>query len=268
MTTISLHETPEWSAVVRQQLRAVGGSLRWAGLLLLGIAVVLWIAVAVAAGQAAAHASPPLGFAFDPAMTLPVFLLGMFAAAAVWQREEPSRRGYHLAMPIAGPSHTVIRVFAGWAWCMVAVVGYWVALWTLGGLIVLIAKGTFAANLTPWLFAEPFAAATMTYLLTSIVMILAERPGAWIVSLPVGLMVLFALPDVYHARALSALFARILDSPFSPTTPFWAVYRTMSADHRHWLYHWQHDIAGTAIWTTVGLVGVWFAARRRPSATK
>ena len=268
MTTITLHDTPEWTAVLRQQLRAVGGSMRTAALILLGLAVVCWVATGLATVQETAWAVPPPGFAFDPAMTFPVFLLGMFAAASVWQREEPSRRGYHVGMPMSAAPHTAIRALAGWAWCMVAVAGYWITLWTVGGTIVLIGKGSFQANLTTWLFLEPFAAATMTYLLASIVMIATEHPGAWIVSVPVGLTILFQLPAMYHARAAVELSRRILDSPFSPVVPIWAVYRTVSADNRQWVIHWDRGVAGTAIWTTIGLIGVWLAAHRQPHATK
>ena len=268
MTTIALHQTPDGAVVLRQQLRAVGSSMRRAGLVLLGLAVVLFIATLVAALQAAAHSNRPQGFEFDPAMMLPVFLLGLVAAVGTWQREEPSRRGYHLAMPAPAVEHTATRVFAGWVWCMAAVAGSWVVLWALGGTVAMIGKGEFRMGLTTWLFLAPFAAASMTYLLASIILIASERPGMWIVSLPTGVAILFSLPDAYHATAGIRLVHRILDSPFSPVIPMWPVFRTISADHHGWIVNWQRGVAGTAAWIAIGLIGVWLAARKRPRATK
>lgn len=192
---------PRWGAVVREQLRAVGTAARLelivaATLLLLFSLPVLFL-----------HWMTP-GHRTDgqfPEMMLLVVVLGLFAPMAVWKGEPPSRRAYLWALPVERSRHTLVKVFAGWTWLMAAVGAY--VLWALaiaratGGAL---SMGTTQFPLGPipagaefsaahyfthpwpvpgWAWLVPFASATATYLLGSIVVLSSDHAWRWYAGL-------------------------------------------------------------------------------------
>lgn len=195
---------PRWGAVVREQLRTVGTAVRLelivaATLLLLFSAIVLFL-----------HWMTP-GHRTDgqfPEMMLLVVVLGLFAPMAVWKGEQPSRRAYLWTLPVERSRHTLVKVFAGWAWLMAAVGAY--VLWALaiaqatGGTL---SMGTTQLPLGPipagaefsaahyfthpwpvpgWAWLVPFASATATYLLGSIVVLSSDHAWRWYAGLVLG----------------------------------------------------------------------------------
>lgn len=197
---------PRWGAVVREQLRAVGTAVR----LELIVAAILLILFSLL--LLFFHAQTP-GHRTDgqfPEMMLLVVVLGLFAPMAVWKGEPPSRRAYLWALPVERSRHTLVKVFAGWAWLMAAVGAY--VLWALaiaratGGALSMgptqfplgpIPPGaeydaahyfTHPWPVPGWAWLVPFASATAMYLLGSIVVLASDHPWRWYAGLVLGLI--------------------------------------------------------------------------------
>lgn len=274
MTTITLHEAPRWTGVARQQLRAVGGAMKRMAMVLFGVLLLIGLLSVFVAARNAMLPSEHFGFTLDPAMTMPLALFGLLAAAGVWQREEPSRRAYHLAMPVPRAEHTWLRVGAGWVWLMAGTAAYLVLLVLLGRVVAVIDGGEFVSRFSPWNWIAPFAAATSTYLLCSIAMVGAEQPLVFIVGAPFGLWLVLSLPGLYQWQAGARWVRRLLDSPYSPGSAVWPVFydagATITKAHAlgsavplSLIVDLQKSLTAVAFWWAVGLAGVWWAARRR-----
>jgi hypothetical protein len=187
----TLHPLPARAAVLRENLRAVGESVRLeisaALALLLGLAALILFVEPTASSS---------GADYDVAgMTWPVLLLGLFAPLAVWKAEEPSRRGYLWSLPVDRFRHTLMKAASGWAWLMALVAAYlaWVISIPLltGGNIVLNSDweaallhgrlpGTVLRDMTlggnPWVWVVPFVAASTGYFVGTAVALLADHP--------------------------------------------------------------------------------------------
>jgi hypothetical protein len=205
------YAAPRGTAVLRAQLRAVGLGVRRelaAAALLLAVVSVPMIAF---------HLRTP-GHATDmqfAEMMVFVVLFAAFAPMAVWKGEAPSRRGYLWALPVERSRHTLLKVFAGWAWLMAAVGAF--LLWAVGlaratgGTLslgntqiplrslpegVVPTPADFVTQAWPvpgWLWLVPFAAATALYLLGSIVVLASDHPWRWIAGIALGFPLLLAL---------------------------------------------------------------------------
>ncbi len=269
MTTITLHQTPGWPAVIRRQIRSVGGAVRMAAVVS-GSIVLMFCVLSIIGAARSAYTNPAArGFVLMPGFMYPAFILGLLMAAAMWQREEPSRRGYHLAMPVPATEHTAIRVAVGWGWLMIGVAALWAMLCLTGAAIASVSSGPFHfQSMSTWLWIEPFAAATMTYLLASIVMIATERPLGWLVGVPTVAFLLFQMPSVLRAPRAGAFAKRFLESPFGPTVPFWPVFTVGNPAVNGGAVDWQRSLFATALWTAIGIAGVWLAARKHPRGAK
>ena len=270
MTTIALHQAPHWKPVLRQQIRTTGASVRTPAVVVGSVVALFCVLSVISAARTTSANSIHHGYSFDPGILAPMFLLGLLTAAAVWQREEPSRRGYHLAMPVPATQHTALRVLVGWGWLMLGIAVLWVFIGLTNAAITGIAGGAppYATPVSRWFWFEPFASATMTYLLASTVMVAAERPLGWLVGIPTGLAVTLQIPERVHADAAVKLLQRLSDSPFALGTPFWPVFQHTADFGRYWIVDWQRSLLATGIWTAIGIAGVWLAARKHPRGAK
>ncbi len=187
----TLHPLPARTAVLRENLRAVGESVR----LEIGALLALLLGMAALILVFEPMGSPG-GADFDVAdMTWPLLVLGLFAPLAVWKAEEPSRRGYLWSMPVDRFRHTLVRAGSGWAWLMglVAVYLAWgmgIPLLTGGNIVLnpqweaaLLAgrpAGTVLRDLTlggnAWVWVVPFVAASTGYFVGTAVALLADHP--------------------------------------------------------------------------------------------
>jgi hypothetical protein len=187
----TLHPVPAGDTVLRENLRAVGESVR----LEIAAALALLLGLAALILYFEPPASPG-GADYDVAdMTWPILVLGLFAPLAVWKAEEPSRRGYMWSMPVNRFRHTLMKVASGWAWLMALVAVYLV--WALsmplltGGHIVLNSDwkaallhgrppGTVLRDMTlggnAWVWVVPFVAASTGYLVGTAVALLTDHP--------------------------------------------------------------------------------------------
>ncbi len=269
MTTITLHEPPAWQGVARQQLRSVGGAMRQMAIVLAAVLVAILLLSIFVAVRSTMLRPDRFGFAFDPGMTVPFGILGLFAAGGVWQREEPSRRAYHLAMPVQRATHTWLRVGAGWVWLMAGVVVTLLMLGLLGVVTAAIGGGALTWRPPVWGWLTPFAAATIIYLLSSIALVGAEQSILWLVGAPFGVWLVLYLPTLYQWRSGAQWVDRLVNSPFNPGVAFWPMIAAVSEPRLLPApLRWQPVVMGTLFWTAVGLAGVWLAARRTPRAAR
>jgi len=271
MTTMTLHRAPEWREVGRQQLRTTGSAMRRAALVLFAVLLVVLLLIVFEAARETTLVSGIFGFTFEPVMMFPVVGFGLLAAGGVWQREEPSRRAYHLAMPISRVTHTWLRVGAGWVWLMASVAGYMGLLTLLGWLIATIGGGPLTSHLSVWACVAPFAAATTTYLLISIAMVGSEQPLLWIVGAPFGAGLLLALPDLYQWRAGSRMVNWFMNSPFGVRAALWPVFdsaRPRGSSLPWWSLDWQSGLVAVLFWTALGSLGIYLAAKRRAPSVR
>jgi hypothetical protein len=152
---------------------------------------------------------------------------------------------------------------------MVGVLGYLLLLVAMGAGVAAIGGGKLSSNFTVWLWIEPFAAATMCYLLSSIPLVASEKPMLWIVGPPALVTALLSVPALFDAHEAARAITRLLQSPFSPTAPFYPVYYLPRPDFRHALtVDVTSSVIATVFWTALAVAGVWLASRRKPNATK
>lgn len=186
------HPTPPWPAVVREQFRTVGASVRGelvaAGLLLAGATLLMLVYVLRGEGHA--------NFVLVD-MAFPAVLLGFFAPFGVWKGEEPARRAYLWALPVARSRNTLVKVLGGWGW-LIALVGAYL-LWAVA--MTVLTGGDFsvggeiaqalthrhlppeqrirALSLEAWMWLVPFTGATVTYLIGTVAAVWTDRPWRW-----------------------------------------------------------------------------------------
>jgi hypothetical protein len=190
--------------VAWQELRTVGLALRRE------MAVAAAILAALSLPMLAAHLRTPghtSDMQFAEMMMLTV-VFGVFGAIAVWKGEEPARRAYFWSQPVDRTRHSLVKVFGGWAWVMVAVAVF--VLWMVvlarltGGELSLgdtrvplraLPEGVartaadYVVHAWPvpgWMWLVPFAAATAMYLLATIVVLSVNHPWRWFAGLVVG----------------------------------------------------------------------------------
>jgi hypothetical protein len=238
---IAHHPTPHWTAVVREQLRTVGASVR-AELVVAGVAMtgvtllLLWYALR---GE---HTN----FLMVD-MTGPVVVFALFAPLGVWKGESPSGRGYLWTLPVARPRHTLVKVLGGWGWLMAAVAAYlaWgvgVAMLTGGGLFV---GGDHAQEVTrhhlpserrvaelslqAWMWLVPFTGATVTYLIGSAVAIWSDRPWRWFATTAFVFVVVaqvvdaaFGTVDPTSSAVMSGRYGLLSVITGMPSASIWA----------------------------------------------
>jgi hypothetical protein len=207
------HLTPRWGSVAREQLRTVGLAVRRE--MIAGLCIL----VALALPALAAHLrtpAPTSDLQFAGMMKI-VVIVGVFGPIAVWKGEEPARRGYLWTQPVDRSRHSLLKVFGGWAWVMVAVAVFLLIVagvaWLTGGELSLgetrVLRGALSPEATPtpadffthrwpvpaWLSVVPFVAATAMYLLCSIVVLSSSHPWRWFAGLLLGFIFLAALGE-------------------------------------------------------------------------
>lgn len=265
-----LHCAPRGRVIVVEQIRAVGLLMRTAGVLLLALYAILAL-VAIntafrvrAANQALGRLAHLVDYAYAPQMTMLLLLLPFLIPLLVWQEEYPTRRLYHLSMPVSQATHAMSKTVAGWFWMMAAVAMF---------LIGLVAVHAFTRRVTGlpqpyhigfawWEWIIPFTSVTIAYVFVSAATVGARRPIVWIfgtLAIYAG-VVAFLLQGGRDARDIGrglrhaatgyyGAFAAVGGSIDSSTTTF-------ELSLTHWL-------GASAIWGAIGFALFAFAARRR-----
>lgn len=164
------HRLPRRSEVLREQFLSVGISLRREGAVVAGMAGVFTLLTALIQSTT----RHPLAFEVGPGGAIPLSILALLVPMAVWKGEDPSRRGYHRAMPVAHGEHGAMRALAGLPWVLAAAVAYFAWLLVLAGL-----TGGKVAPTPLWRWWAPFAGVTVLYLLGSALTLRVAHPWRW-----------------------------------------------------------------------------------------
>ena len=133
------------------------------------------------------------------AVTLSLIVMlvgGLVWAFAVWSREPPSARGYHLVMPISRFGHNLARVAAGASWLLI---GIFVMLAAVIIGLVISGRGSVLGVIATTGWVNYVVAPLTVYLLISIVTILSNHPGRMLLIVYltlIGPYVLAALLDI------------------------------------------------------------------------
>ncbi|HEV2643770.1 MAG TPA: hypothetical protein VGT98_13735 [Candidatus Elarobacter sp.] len=258
MTSIALHSAPARSTVFREQLRSVFLALRGETMLFTGALAVLTTLVVIAVLRSTPSPHERMGLSYGLGATVPVALMALLIPFGVWRTEDPSRREYHWAMPVARGPHTLLKLVCGWLWMMSAVALYivWIV---LVDLLIHAIRG-YSGGMewaAAWQWLVPFTAATITYLIASIAVIASDHPWRWILGSTVGFYVLVGfLRALNMTDAMRALLTLVDGFYGLAVTAFAAVSAHDPSSVERW-------IGATLIWGAVSLCGVTLASYRR-----
>ena len=277
MDSTLLHPLPRRDAVVREQLRTVGFSLRREAMLVAGGlgALTAWILSIYGKYRGGSVNLVP------DAMT-PAVLLALFAALAVWKGEDPARRGYHWSMPVDHADHAMAKALSGWAWLVAAMGAY--AAWLAA--MALVTRGNFAVEsgwvngsrtydaVAAWRWLVPFAGATILYLFGTALALASRHPWRWLGGGAVGFVFLAAWAASIGGRTpLHELVETLWGAEYGLRT---AVTGLSPDGHSHQprgLFHlgsWGLEPAfgawasAAALWLAASLGAAALAARRQP----
>jgi len=185
MSTSAPHRPPALVTIALEQVSVVGLYIRSTGLLLVTIYLIVLAATIsqFSRFQSVGSGRPSMtNFTFVPESSIIVMILALIVPLKVWQDEEPAKRSYHWVMPLPRHAHTLLKVFAGWTWTMLATL-----LFVLGtALLPIIAERMtglpqrYHINFSAWEWLVPFTAATITYLFSSTAAVGGRRPFIWL----------------------------------------------------------------------------------------
>jgi hypothetical protein len=245
---------PEFSAVLAEQLRTVGMSLRREMAALAGI---LTLATASIVSIMMRH---PSGAEFDlsPEVLTPTLLVALILPLAVWKSEGPGRRGYHRAMPVDHFTHALAKAFSGWVWLVAITGGY--ALWCAAMCVVTGGELSYPG----WLWLPPIVGGSMLYALTTALCLVARHPWRWLAGTCVGWTVISSMADAMPAlRPLERTLNSVLNGSYglvqvlTGRSQGFGGYFFPEHDFRLWL-------TSAGVWA-IGAVGALaLAARRMP----
>lgn len=259
MTSISLHPLPDRGGIMRQQISAVAVALRKERRIffaVLGVLVVLGIAGAVR-GAGNHHG---MGFSYTVGISIPMVLAALILPFSIWRGEDPARRTYHWAMPIARGPHTLMKVLAGWLWLMVATIVYLLVMVALGAAVGYITGSVYEhAQVPAWQWLVPFTATTIAYFLVTVTVVASDHPWAWIGGILAGYAVVLLLLQALDMRDVARTLGKVVDGQYGLTAALFghlhdAQLGGPSTDR--WL-------GSVSIWGTIALAGVVTAAYRR-----
>ncbi len=192
MTTLPVHAAPSLRDVVFEQIRSVGLRVRAVGALLVG-ALLMYAAFAISVARnqhlaALEHASRGhTNFGFVPEVSVLITYLALLLPALMWHDETPTKRTYHLAMPVARSTHALTKTLAGWVWVMIGTAAFIATVVTvdlitrhIGGVPLRLSE-----RVEWWGWLVPFTSVTIAYLLGSAAAVGAQTPLVWIVGPPV-----------------------------------------------------------------------------------
>lgn len=220
---------PERGGIMREQISAVGVALRKERRIFFAVLAVLAVLGIVGAIRATGN-NHKMGFSYDIGVSMPMVLAALFLPFSVWRGEDPARRTYHWAMPIARGPHTLMKVVAGWLWLTLGTIVYLLFVVAMGAAMGYITGSPYEhASVPAWQWLVPFTATTIAYLLITIVVVASDHPWAWIGGILAGYLIAFLFLNALDmgdvARALgkvvdgqyglnAAIFGHLSDRPF------------------------------------------------------
>ncbi|HET7321872.1 MAG TPA: hypothetical protein VFI96_05195, partial [Longimicrobiaceae bacterium] len=98
MTEQTLHPTPSWSVVAKEEFGALGIGLR-REMQLFAAALIVFAALILIGWARNAGGGARAGFVPGYGIVAPILLIGLFAPLAIWKGDTPAQRGYFWSMP-------------------------------------------------------------------------------------------------------------------------------------------------------------------------
>ena len=292
--TEPLHPTPRPRDVAREQVRAVGLSLRRFALGGAGLAV---LATVIVVGEYVTGGGP---VDFAPELSMVPGMLGLLLPLVVWHREERFGAGFLWTLPVDRRGHALAKVLGGWVWLMAAVALF--LLWLLT--LALVTGGSLLAERTvqllpsmsvpaprtlepsalrsvrwspsPVLWLTPFTGATAAYLVASAVALGVRHPLRWLAGVVLTIFAVSEIGLLSGSRPLALGPSSVLESVIAGRYGFDAlltaraesfhVQVTLTTGQSVPVWRALPDLGdwGTAtlLWTGAGLAGLWAAASR------
>lgn len=248
----ALNPVPGLMDVLREQFSAVGLALQREGMVVGGFAALFTAFIAwvqLTSGSADMPLSPMEGIA--------AVMMALLIPMAVWKGEDPSRRGYHHAMPVDHGAHAIAKGAAGLAWTLAGVVAFfgWM------GLLTVITDGR-VENVDAWRWLAPFAGATIMYLLGSALTLATSRPWRWLGGGAVAFVFINAFRGNDATRPLADLADSIFTGHYGLSTVLTGlvdspIHRGLVADFGAWL-------TATFLWLAAAISVFLWAAYRQP----
>lgn len=288
------HPVPPMRDVLAEQVRLVGLSLRWPGLVALALVAVtsaLVLTEVLAAGRV---------IEFDPEQIMVPGPAAMLLPAFVWRNEERFGSAFLWTLPVDRRRHALAKVAAGWVWLMLAVALF--VLWLLALSLVtgdrILAEdtrgflpavpfpepGTIDRQVVrsirwapqPLLWLVPFTAATAAYLLASAVTLGPRHPLRWIVGTVLTFFLLLGIAEATGSRWLLDAPNRYLrplfigpyglDTVLTARTEFLKVGTRLTTGESVIVWRGLPDLGqwatSTVLWTAAGVLALWTAASR------
>ncbi len=209
---------PDSRIVAREQVRAVGVALRTEAFLFVAALVVFSVVViagAVRFANSAQSAGSHISLTYNVQGAIPMLLVGLLVPFGVWRSEDPTRRAYHLSMPVARGPHTIMKLLSGWIWLMIATLLYLACVIGLGYAVSAITGDASSHGTAPlWAWVAAFTAPTLGYLLVSIPVIGSDHPWRWIGGMVIGYTVLLALLKSFGLADMASAINTITDGRY------------------------------------------------------
>ena len=215
MTATSLHPTPSDGTIATEEFRAVRLALRTEMIFFIA-ALLLFAALVIGSAIRFVHTheepASRMGFRYDTAGAIPMFLVGLLIPFGVWRSEDPSRRAYHWSMPVARGPHTIMKLLAGWGWLMIGTAVYLLFIVGIATAVGGITGEPAWDGTTPaWAWIAAFTTPTIGYLLTSIAVIGSDHPWRWIGGILIGYGVLMGVFKSFGMEDLAIALKTISD---------------------------------------------------------
>ena len=284
-----MRRTPAWRAVLVEQFRVLGLSMRGELVLL----VVLMTAVSIAATPGHGNA-----INFRPENNIILAALAGLLPFVVWRGRDQLEGGTFFTMPVEHRRHALARVAAGWVWMLILVAGVlaWLAALVVAsggnfgnpGSTYFLLQGAQSGQIversalrefewvTPaWTWLIALTGPTIAYLLSSALNLATRRPVRVVLAVAVG-MLLFTLaagpvasdvlgfgldPVLAHPWGLDTVFTGgseslktlvlVPDGTSQDETPVWRAIPTFGA-----------YVGATLLWSALATAALWAATRR------
>jgi len=205
-------------------------------------------------------------------------LLGALLPFLVWKGRDRLGESAFFTLPAEHRRHVLLRVAAGWAWCMIALVGLLVWL----SIAVVLSGGTFGIETTRyvlegaqpgmqmpasmlrevrwttpgWQWLLPFTAATLTYALASALNLATKHPLRLVVGVVAGLLLLGVVAGEFAFAWLRMALHYALVHPWGLDT----VVTGGSGSLKTLVTVPEHGTPDTTVWRALPTLGAYVGA--------
>jgi hypothetical protein len=194
---------------------------------------------------------------------------GAVWALFVWHGEGRDRRLYHWTMPLGHHAHDLSRVTVGALWLMAGSLFFCAA-----GVALSLYDGTPLLSYSGWLWVNCFTLPLTSYLLMSIIGLLASRPFVWIFTGLAAIAAVATFADITSFDPTFGLFEAVMTGRYGLGTALFGGTEFAAADAiatfrgrsiPGYVVQPETYVIANALWLPLAASLVVLAARRRPS---